>query len=179
MRRIAFFIVTVLLGSVATADPSLVQRQLATELVTLLHGKADYEAYQRQCIANGEADGPQSRFFANPSAFGGISPQSVYWPEIEEIFRRYTTDACTAGITADEYAEMYVGQIAEHLKEDDLRAAIAFYASPTGQRLVTLHIYEQVIRQEGKLRVRAVQPIRTRFNRDIEALVRTYQQKPE
>src|SRR4030095_12910157 len=77
---------------------------------------------------------PNVEFNTNPGTFGGLSPQSAYWPEVEAIYERFRATAC-AYATAEKF-ERYIGeQFAGQISEADLRAAIAFYESPEGKRL--------------------------------------------
>ncbi|MGZ5834300.1 MAG: hypothetical protein ACXWKJ_21180 [Telluria sp.] len=72
---------------------------------------------------------PTKDFQASPAIFGGISPQSAYWPEVVAIYTTYRRQTCSVHPGADEFAE----DLARRMPLDQLRSSLVFAESPTGK----------------------------------------------
>jgi len=106
---------------------------LATELTELMQVRrvaAEYLAHCRK--QEGSYLDPKRIFAADPGLFGGISPQSAYWPEVVELYGKYQAKACSA-VSAERYAIFFAEQYATKLSEADLDAAVAFFSSAAGR----------------------------------------------
>jgi hypothetical protein len=72
---------------------------------------------------------------ANPAEFHGISPQSAYWPEVEQAWRDYYVDRC--GPQSDESpAAIIARRYAANLSTGELREVVAFQQSPAGRAFI-------------------------------------------
>jgi len=111
--------------------------ELAVELADLIQVRRVAAEYISRCGAEGAYLDPKRIFAAEPGYFGGISPQSAYWPEVVELYRRYQSTVCSA-VTADEYVRVFAGQYAEKLSEGELEATVSFFSSAAGRRYVSV-----------------------------------------
>ncbi len=167
-----------MLASAQTPDE---RKALAVELVALF----DYRAMVGDAI---KACGSESSykadalalFQADPRSFGGVSPQSEYWPEAEAIFARYRAKMCEY-LSPYEFAMFMSDQYASQLSVEELRAAIAFMSSPAGRRYNEASAYASKQLQtfaQGKmqeLQRKAYEDV----SRDIEALGKRYKANPK
>lgn len=134
MKRTIVAISLLALITHAVAYPHQQAEQLAGQLAQLLGTKEMFSAYLAQCSAPNSAYDPKYIFKNDPAHFGGISPQSAYWPEIEALFLNYQQRIC-AYITAEDFEKYFASYYAKTMTIDELKTAIAFYTSPGGKRL--------------------------------------------
>jgi hypothetical protein len=107
---------------------------LATELTELMQVRHIASGYLAHCSKQeGAYLDPKRLFTSDPSLFGGVSPQSAYWPEVVELYGKYQAKACLA-VSADKFARFFAEQYEAKLSETDLEAAVAFFSSAAGQR---------------------------------------------
>jgi len=169
-----------LIACTSHAQPPEVRLKLSEQLVDLMHVRTMFNAYLRQCNEpEGSPFDPKIEFKANPGSFGGVSPQSAYWPEVESIYGRFRASAC-AYATADKFAAHYSQQLALRSSEQDLRAAIAYFSSPAGRRMqeVAVTVNESFQKFASELMLQAYGVAREQFQADIQALLRKYQKEP-
>ena len=109
--------------------------ELAQHFVEVLGYDKEFARFREACVASRSAVSPESMVEAHPQYFGGIRPGTPKWPAVANAYRDYVVDSCSRP-TRDEF----LGALAEYyshvLTEPQLRAAIAFYASPAGTALV-------------------------------------------
>jgi hypothetical protein len=72
---------------------------------------------------------------ASPGEFHGISPQSAYWPEVEQAWHAYYVDRCAAQ-GDDSPTAMVARRYAANLSTDELREVLAFQESPSGRAFI-------------------------------------------
>ena len=109
------------------------RRMLATKLVTLFDYRTMLGDAVKVCGSESSYKADAIALFrSDPSSFGGVSPQSAYWPEAEAIFQRYRETMCHY-MEPQDFAQFMAQQYAERLSADDLKAAIAFLSTPAGQ----------------------------------------------
>ena len=182
MRFIYSVTVCLLLASnSAIAQTTPRKLELATELMKLLRVEESFAAYLRECSKpEGSPFDPKTEFQSNPGSFGGISPQSAYWPEVEGIYARFQATSC-AYAAPDKFSRFYIQHFAEHVSEQDLLASIAFQSSPTGRRLqdavVGANAGFQVFATQ--LMYEAYESARAQFQTEVRALQRKYKAKPQ
>lgn len=72
-------------------------------------------------------------YLAHPGSFNGISPQSMYWPDIEELYYQHRSVTCPISrAMVQTFADLMVREVSA----EDMDAALAFYASPAGQHVI-------------------------------------------
>lgn len=98
----------------ACAEPPTAALKLAREVVKRLNVKALYDETLAECVKEGDKSDATELFESDPAPFGGLSPKSAYWPEVEGVFRRQTLRVCQA-FTTDDYAEALARQLAGRL----------------------------------------------------------------
>lgn len=119
-------------ASLAADDPTLAA---ARRLVDMLQIDAIYQDALGACgDATDAASSARQSDEANPRAFGGMSPRSAYWPEVEDLYRRYRMEACGA-TTARIAKEIYVKVFAQRLPREELERAAAQMATPESRAL--------------------------------------------
>jgi hypothetical protein len=176
-----FLLILCLSSSTVLAQPSPVKADLARELTTLLRFEGMFETYLKACVEpEGTPFDPKPEFNASPGSFGGLSPQSAYWPEVVQIYRRFQAKAC-AYATPERFSAFFSERFAETLSEADLRAAIAFHSSPTGRRIgdATLAVNQDFQAFANKLMLEAYEVARSDYQRDIRALIKKYKAEPK
>jgi hypothetical protein len=170
-----------LLSSAALAQPSPVKTDLARELTRLLRFEGMFETYLKACVEpEGTPFDPKPEFIANPGSFGGLSPQSAYWPEVVQIYRRFQAKACGYA-TPEKFSAFFSERFATTLSEADLRAAIAFHSSPVGKRIgdATLAVNQDFQAFANKLMLEAYEVARSDYQRDIRVLIEKYKNEPK
>jgi hypothetical protein len=133
MKPIFVAVLLVAFAPSALAGPVGKSEQLSKELAELTGTKAMFAAYLQQCVAPNSGYDPNSFFKSNPSYFGGISPKSAYWPEIEALFREYQRQMCNY-ITPEDFSTYYASYYKKALTENELKASVAFFTTPTGSK---------------------------------------------
>lgn len=118
------------------ADEQLSSKaKLSVRLATLLDQGGTWQRFQAECmLPTGTLFDPDVIYRSQPSYFGGISPKSVYWPRIRQIYRGYQSSVCTA-ISPSVVDDTVALQLNSALSEDDIRVAIAFYSTDAGRRI--------------------------------------------
>ena len=72
---------------------------------------------------------------ASPAEFHGISPQSAYWPEVEQAWRDYYADRC-APQNDESPSAIIARRYAANLSTAELREVVAFQESPAGRAFI-------------------------------------------
>jgi hypothetical protein len=163
------------------AEPTPKKLELGQKLAGLIRTQSMFEAYLKQCTeaGNGSVFDPKTTFQTDPGAFGGISPQSAYWPEVESIYRQYQSETC-AYLTPEAFQSFYGRKYAEYTSEADLQAAIEFYSSPAGARLQesSVKINEDFQSYGQELLVKAYRSAYSKIRMRLKELTRKYQVEP-
>ena len=179
MTRLLLFLAFVFPTS-AYGQPQHERLNAAKQLAQLLQLDRLFQAYLSACESpeNTPFD-PRLAFKSDPGGFGGISPQSAYWPEVEKIYATYRATAC-AYATSEKYSQYFVEQYARRLSLEDLKAAIAFYSSPVGKRLqeAVVSADHEFQHYANKLLLEAYDIANTQYQRDIKDLQRRYRANP-
>ena len=164
----------------ASAQPAPDKVALAEQLVQLLRVSDSFAAYLKECAnPEGSSFDPKTEFRSNPGSFGGVSPQSAYWSEVEAIYARFQATAC-AYATPEKFARFYVEQFAERMSEEDMRASIAFNSSPAGRRLqsAVLAANNEFQPFANKLMFKAYESARDQFRLELRAVLARYRKEP-
>ena len=181
MRHTPALLLLALLAALhANAQPVPEKVALAEQLVQLLKVSDSFAAYLKECAnPEGSSFDPKTEFRSNPGSFGGVSPQSAYWTEVEAIYARFQMTAC-AYATPEKFARFYVEQFAERMSEEDMRASIAFNASPPGRRLqsAVLATNSEFQPFATKLMLKAYEAARDQFQQELRAALRQYKREP-
>jgi hypothetical protein len=154
---------------------------LAEQLTTLLHFEKLFNADIADCARPQQAAlNATTVYRATPNVFGGISPKSVYWPEVVAIYGRYQSKTCEYAST-EKFTRFFIEQFAEHASESDLRTAIAFYSTPAGKRIqnvafdanIAFNAYASQIARTAQTETQAA------FQVEIRALMKRYRLEPK
>lgn len=105
---------------------------LAHRLVEAMGIEARFAEQVDGCIPSKEimATRIAAAYRERPGDFYGISPQSAYWPEVEQAWHAYYAANCAAAGKPSE--EIFVRTYAARMSLAELRDAITFYGSPAG-----------------------------------------------
>ena len=112
--------------------------ELAQDLVRLLRYERQMETYRKDCENSARTVSPESLVKANPNQLGGSTPASRNWPKIVAAYEQYYREIC-ARPTMNEFLTAMSQQYSADVSVPDLEAAIAFYSTPSGQRLTDAH----------------------------------------
>ncbi|WP_390343091.1 DUF2059 domain-containing protein [Variovorax boronicumulans] len=176
----AFLAPAILLPSGAHSAPGDRKLALATELTTLMQIRRIAEDYLSHCSKpEGSYLDPQRIFSAEPGFFGGVSPQSAYWPEVVALYARYQAQACHS-VSADKYAAFFAEQYAAKLSEEELEASLAFFASTAGRRYNAVSAETNVALQAylTKEMARVVGDAFKDVQRDLRGILLKYKNDP-
>lgn len=111
------------------------KKQLAAQFFDVARLTSMYDELLARCTEEGAQSFASQAYSMDPKSFGSLTPKSSYWPDVEAAHRRYRATVCSYSSGA-EFKAFYVEHLVLDLSEADLRAAIAFYSSPSGQRVV-------------------------------------------
>jgi len=178
MRRLLVFLL-LLLSAAAYAGPSPERLKLSSQLVELMNIRAMSDSALQACKdPKNRVVTASSDYKANPNSFGGISPKSAYWPEVEAAYDRYEAITC-ASVNSEEFVAFWVRKLAEQ-SEADLRAAVGYWASPAGKRmqaavLIAGEALQQFSIEKSRMPTEAA---RLRFSAELSQLRRKYEAHP-
>ena len=147
---------------------------LADQFVTLLRYEEQYFKYREQCIATQRTVSPGALVAKNPDYFGGIRPGHKNWQVLVAGYENYFQEACSRP-SKSEFLSALSASYAKALSTQQLKAAIAFYSSPTGLALISAHrtataaVYETWTSINGKHLTEAT----ARFQGEVVRLVQS------
>ncbi|MBC3881515.1 DUF2059 domain-containing protein [Undibacterium sp. LX40W] len=161
---------------VASADTTT--GELAKQFVALMRYSEQHIDYQSQCIAAAKAVTPESLMRQNPDRFYGIRPGSKLWPEVVKAYELYYQQACERP-TQSEFLDAMARAYEAELSSQELREAIRFYSTASGQRLISAHkIASRNFYQElGRLNAKQIPIADANFNRRLNELAKKATEK--
>ena len=165
---------------VGNAAPSLEQLALGKELAEVLQVRAMFNTYLKECTStSSQVFSAKFAFDQSPGSFGGLTPQSAYWPEVEATYQQFQIATCSY-ISAEKFLMFYGEELAARNTEEDLRAAIAFNSSPAGRRLqasvlATNDVFQKYAQEQMAAAYAAAN---APFQAAISALIRKYRREP-
>ena len=179
IRLLAVGLICAFFGGLSASSPSD-KSKLAAELSTVLGTEEMFAAYLHACTASNVGYDPKDEFRANPAYFGGISPQSSYWPEVETVYRNYQRQVC-GYITAADFRKFYADHFASALSAEELRAAIQFYSTVGGKKLrATNLLANEAFQQYAQSKLGALYKKSAFEGRaDIAKIVQRYKKNPQ
>jgi hypothetical protein len=175
-----FILILTLATFEANAQTSPEKVLAAQQVVELMDIKSTFDTVLTQCKSlSGSPFDPKAAFLAAPGSFGGLSPQSAYWPEVEVVYKKYQDRGC-GYISAEQFSIFMAEQYAELASLEDLNTYIAFLASPAGQRIkqatLTVNKSIQAFAQE-RVR-RTLQAAYLEAQEELRIIVSRYQKNP-
>ena len=109
---------------------------LAAKLMALWELEKLFDVYKKECTSGAYSlYDPKVSFQNDPAFFGGVSPQSSYWPEVELSYKKYQERMCEY-VSREDFASMYSVELTRDMSTEELVSAISFYASPLGKKLI-------------------------------------------
>lgn len=178
---LALLTLSLLAPFAALAQPSPDKLALAEELVRLLRVEQSVAGYLEQCAKpEGSPFDPMVSFRSDPGSFGGISPQSAYWPEVKAVYARFQTTAC-AYATPERLTRHFVEKLATDVSENDLRVVISFNRSGPGMRVQDAVLAANSSFQPfaTKLMYEAYEIATKDFQQQLRELARKYRRDPK
>lgn len=76
---------------------------------------------------------------ANPKYFGGLSPNSKYWSEIEKVTNQYWQDVCQY-MSEGEMTDIFIDHYQKEFTDSELIELIDFYSSELGQKIANTNL---------------------------------------
>jgi hypothetical protein len=152
---------------------------LAMQLLDLIGYRASWSESSKQCT-KGMPSEARKAFTSSPGSFGGLSPQSAYWPDVERIYIKYEKTKCAAfgnEVFYRSFAEGY----ARELSDADLNAAIAFYSSDTGKRIqrATVEASVTLTREMARKMTQIDTEATAAFRLELRDLMSKYREDPK
>jgi len=165
----------------ANDSPASLERRtaLSMQLLELVGYRAILGESGKQCTQSTPSEARKA-FTNSPGSFGGLSPQSAYWPEVERIYIKYEKTKCAAFANGDLFRS-FAQSYARDLSEADLSAAIAFHSSDAGKRIQRANIdassslAKEMTRQMNLVDDEAT----TAFRLELRALIGKYREDPK
>jgi uncharacterized protein DUF2059 len=141
-------------------------RELSKQFVTLMRYSDQYLEYHGQCLAATKSVTPEAMARQNPDRFYGIQPGSKLWSEVVKAYDLYYEQVCERP-TQEEFLDALAHAYAVELSPIDLRSAISFYSTPTGQRMITAHraAARNVFQEQNRLNTQQIPIALDNFNR--------------
>jgi hypothetical protein len=132
LASIALCVATVAQAADPAAKPDPAQ-QLAKLVLRSQEGEA--AAKENACPPDRTAFSEKlKRDYMNMAlSFGGISPQSYYWPDIEELFYQFRSAQCP---DTKSPVDIFAETVSKEMSKADIDAAIVFYGSVEGRRVL-------------------------------------------
>lgn len=137
MRHLAaVFLCLLSTSSVAGAADMTERRKLASEYVEIAGLRGVYDESAARCAKPASAleSDLLSLAVKHPAQFEGISQGTPYWQEALDIYAQYINTHCTS-ISGKKLQPLFVAAYAQEMTEEQLKTAIAFYATPAGKAL--------------------------------------------
>lgn len=111
-------------------------RILASELVKLHELPKVFDNLISSCLDSNTMSALQI-YDSNPKYYGGMTPQSKYWPEMEEVTENYWHDVCHYS-NFDGMTEIYITHFQNEFTDSELIELIDFYSSRIGQKMINV-----------------------------------------
>lgn len=178
-RLLALGLICAFFGSVS-ANSIDEKSKLAKELTSALGTEEMFATYLHECTASSVGYDPVAEFRANPDYFGGISPRSSYWAEIEQLYRNYQKQVCSY-ITPADFREFYANHFVSALSTEELRSAILFYSSVGGKKLRTANLSaNEAFQKHAQLKLSVLyKKSALEARADVAKIIQRYKKNPK
>lgn len=164
----------------AAAEKTPATLALSAQLTESMGVRTMVDAMLKQCSdPEGSSFDAKTAFTTSPGSFGGLSPQSAYWSEVEAVYADYRAGTC-AFLTVEGFMTYYAGVLADKNTEEDLQAALRFYASPAGKRFQDSVVIASVAFQDfaSDSVKKATTDASERYQAAMRVLIRKYKREP-
>jgi hypothetical protein len=180
MLRLLLLCLSLVISVQAYPQSTPEKMALAEELVRLLQYDELQADYLKECTSPANSSTiAASAYREHPEAFGGLSPKSTYWSEVEAIYARYRERTCNY-VTSERIRSIFAKKFAERASAEDLRASIAFNSSPAGRRLLSIEVSTNRDFQEyaNKLLLKATEDAEDQYQKEIAVVVGKFHAAP-
>ncbi|WP_158568040.1 DUF2059 domain-containing protein [Duganella sp. BJB476] len=173
-----FFIVCMVMPLFVFAESTTSTTKQGAQLGKLLDYQSVPTSFKDQCeLSQAAALDPKSIFKVQPDAFGGITPESKYWPRVVAAYKKYQVEICRQS-NIDGVNDIVAKEMANSLSQKELRAAIAFFSSPEGQAFKKANIrsWEAISQQVTKANATPFESLAyKKVNKEISDIVGEFQ----
>jgi hypothetical protein len=111
---------------------------LSRQFVDLLRYDEQYENNHSQCLGNAKTVPPESLLADDPEKFFGLQPGTPRWEQVIQAYAQYWETICSRP-TKEEFLDSLAIAYRDKMPPPQLQAAIHFYSSDVGQKLITAH----------------------------------------
>jgi len=180
MLRLLLLCISLTVSAAACAEATPEKMALAKELVRLLQFDQVQADYLTECAKPATSSSAAAiAYRQHPEAFGGLSPKSAYWSEVETVYTHYREKTCEYA-TSEGIANFFAEKFAERASVDDLRASIAFNSSPVGQRILAIEVSANRDFQKyaNELVLKATEEAEYQYQKEIAVLVQKFRTAP-
>lgn len=176
MRLLLAIALTSLCCIAAAADNPKIDA--ARRLVELMQFDQAYRDVDNAC-QNRKPGDAHAAYAADPQAFGGISPRSAYWGDVEALYSAYWVAACGTSDTAA-IKNIYVQVYANRLSLAELQYVIASMESPAGRQtqVANLEAARLMIAYQQERQEQNVAKATDRFERALREMMAKYKAAP-
>lgn len=151
------------------------RRAQLLELETLLDTAGTLAYFRERCLAQVKDINPEVLVRDHPAMFGGITPESSYWPRIAAAFKTYMDTSCGHPSEKDA-VEHHLGSIDRSLSDEALDEVMKFYRSDAGRAHAKALIVARETLQEFIMTSwsAAMKRATTTYSETIEQIQREY-----
>jgi hypothetical protein len=147
VRKVQWLVTTVVVAMVAcqcltsTSQAAETDSKLADArtLLDLMRFDVQMDDALKQCQSMTKTITPESLYQSNPSQFGGITPESRFWPSVVSAFQEFYYTTCSY-IDREAFTASAAQSYATALTKQELADSIKFYSSPVGKKLADAQV---------------------------------------
>lgn len=164
------------------ADDGADRRAAASQLVELMGVAESIVRPAANCLPKDVELAAQARswYEQHPDKFEGMTPQSAYWPDFEQVYRRYSVESCLF-LLPELIAATYARALAEKIQLPELQAAIQFYSTPEGQRFAkgAMLVSEKFCADLKEAEAGVLAHAQTNYRTGMQKLIARYKANPK
>jgi len=165
---------------VALGINSLVSYGAETTRTEKLNKLAQYEEmaevtkrYKDLCINEINKTNPLKIAKDNPEYFGGITPWSKYWPDVEMIYGEYIKSACVY-LDEEKVLAKFISVYDKEMSDEALDGIIEFYESAAGKEYLKAisHGKERMQKYYAEAATPVFEKAMKKYTEELGALIR-------
>lgn len=138
-RGIAFYVTACLALNGLSFCLQARDLQQASHLLQLMKFESQLENGRDVCMSRPEQIDVVALYEKSPVLFFDVSPSSDMWPDVVAAYMSYLKEMCVPS-SIDEYSELARSIYGSELTPEELKAAISFFESEVGKKLVSASV---------------------------------------
>lgn len=131
----------------------------------------------RLCHLEVQSAAPETMIKKQPGYYGGLTPDSPYWPKLVAAWQRYEDEVCRHGISDPVVRDIYRAVWQSQLAEGDVSKVMALFRTPVGASWLAASkdAVPKVATRLAELRAPLVQKAMQRLQADMGEVVGEFQ----